>query len=240
MADEQTPVPNTPPPTFDLPKKTEAPAEATPPPAAEVKPDNANPSTGGEQNPKPADPNQAPEQTTPPEQKEGEQTDDSKKSETEEKPKAPEKYDLKLSEKSLLKQEHLDKIAAEAKARDLSQEDAAALLKAREGEVQTAFEQAVKDRGNQWLEQAKADKEFGGDKLDSSIKLAKDTLQKYGDDGFRKELTESGFGNHPGLIRLLARIGKASANDTAVITHAAPKPVRSAAEIMYDKTPKQT
>ena len=41
---------------------------------------------------------------------------------------APEKYDLKLPEGSKLDAKHIEKIAADAKARGLSQEDAQALL----------------------------------------------------------------------------------------------------------------
>jgi hypothetical protein len=154
-----------------------------------------------------------------------------------EKPVVPEKYDLKLSEKSPLNQAHLDRIAASAKAQGLTQEQAQELVKTQETEVNTALKDAVEQRKAQWLDECKSDKEIGGAAFEKSVKLAIGVLDKYGDESFRKELTDGGFGNHPGLVRMLARIGKVSANDKAIIPRTTEKVVeRSTADVLYDKT----
>lgn len=242
----EIPVQVTPPPTFgDLeakatpPKaqepitpapKAEPPPKADPPPATADKVDPA----------KPTDPPAKPDDKKPDDatKTDGDKKpDDPEKTEDKEKPVVPEKYDLKLSDNSLLNEAALEKIAAYAKVQGLSQEDAQALVKSQEGEVASAMAVAVEKRKSQWLEQCKSDKDIGGEKLNENVTLAKDMLDKYGDENFRKELTDGGFGNHPGLVRMLVKIGRASANDKAIIPKTTPTAVRSAAEIMYDKTP---
>lgn len=66
----------------------------------------------------------------------------------------------------------------------------------------------------EWVKSAKADKEFGGDKFDASIKDAKRVLDKFGTSELKEYLTASGGGNHPELIRFMARVGNAISDDS--------------------------
>lgn len=68
---------------------------------------------------------------------------------------------------------------------------------------------------NEWMEQSKADKEFGGQKLMQSlsdIARLRDTFARNADgsiDADIQEFLSSPMGNHPGALRLLSRIGRA-------------------------------
>lgn len=58
-----------------------------------------------------------------------------------------------------------------------------------------------------WLKQAKADKEIGGAKWSKSLEQAQSIVNKYADAETRQFLEETGLGNHPGLIKMLAKAG---------------------------------
>lgn len=79
---------------------------------------------------------------------------------------------------------------------------------------QTAAVDALIAAGQQqrkaWLDTAKADKEIGGARWDETVHTAARALDAFGfpeGHDFRKALEETGFGNHPDMIRLFARLG---------------------------------
>ena len=67
-----------------------------------------------------------------------------------------------------------------------------------------------------WLDTAKADPDIGGANWDASIAASARALDalgfKEGSD-FRKVLNETGFGNHPDMIRAFAQVGKMVGED---------------------------
>lgn len=75
-----------------------------------------------------------------------------------------------------------------------------------------------------WVDQSKADKEFGGDKLNESLSLAQKALKEFGTPELGELLTGARLGNHPEIIRLLSRVGK-SVSDAPIINGG--KPVQS-------------
>lgn len=117
---------------------------------------------------------------------------------------APEKYDLKLSSTSSLNQTALARIEALARANGLSQEDAQSLVTKQEAEVKTY----VDERKNAWREEALADKEIGGEKLNENVEIAKRTFERVAPPGLKEELEKTGFGNHPMVVKMMLRIGK--------------------------------
>lgn len=87
-------------------------------------------------------------------------------------------------------------------------------LAARDAQIDTyiAGERAA------WLETAKADPEIGGSKWDASISAAAKALDRFGatkDSEFRALLETSGLGNHPEMVRMFAKIGAATSEDTS-------------------------
>jgi hypothetical protein len=69
-----------------------------------------------------------------------------------------------------------------------------------------------------WAEQAKADKEIGGDKFDATLAAARSLIDnpKFVTPEFKTFLNETGLGNHPEAIRVFARLAPHFANDTPV------------------------
>lgn len=130
--------------------------------------------------------------------------------------KAPEAYDFKAPEGQEYDSEVINAFADVARELDLSQEDAQMVLDKvapKMAERQQAQIDAIK---GDWLEAAKTDKEFGGDNLEASVKTAKAALEQFGTPEFAKLLDESGLGNHPEMIRLMTRVGKAISEDNYV------------------------
>lgn len=161
-----------------------------------------------------------------------------------EKPVVPEKYDLRLPEKSKLDAKHLEGIAAFAKERGLSQEHAAALVerenKVRE-EIENSFHEAqvneLKVLPEKWAEAAKADKEIGGDKFNENVEMSKRVIEKFGNDAFKEALNNTGLGNHPELIRVFSKIAKAFGEDKLVVASSQQKSeIKPLADRLYGGT----
>ena len=64
-----------------------------------------------------------------------------------------------------------------------------------------------------WVNSARKDAEIGGARWDASVATAQGALARFGTPGLRTFLTESGGGNHPEVIRFMARVGSAIAED---------------------------
>ncbi|RSY83122.1 peptidase [Sphingomonas koreensis] len=131
---------------------------------------------------------------------------------------APEKYELTPPEGF----EALDAdmlTAAEPVLRDLnlSNEQAQKLVPLMGQAVQRATEQAQQAltdgaaaQRKEWAEQFEADPEIGGANRKATEAAAARAFDHYGikpGEGVRKLLDESGLGNHPDLIRFVARVG---------------------------------
>jgi hypothetical protein len=87
-----------------------------------------------------------------------------------------------------------------------------------------------------WQKEIKTDKDFGGDNLTTSVNKADRVLATFGDDALRRDLVELGIGNHPGLFRLLARVGNALSDDKPVTSETPAASKRSPEEAMYGAT----
>lgn len=154
------------------------------------------------------------------------------------KPKSPEKYELKLPENSPLSAAHIDKISTYAKEKGLSNDEAQAILE-RESKAVEEYRDSkmaeLQETSKGWLKAAETDKEIGGEAFKQNAELAKRVVDRYGDKEFKEALNSSGFGNHPGLVKLLVRIGKQMSGDQLVIpgTQETKPQVKSAAERLY-------
>lgn len=89
----------------------------------------------------------------------------------------------------------------------------------------------------QWLDSAKTDSEFGGDKFDQSAGQAKLAIDKLGSPGLKQLLDEYGVGNHPEMIRFAWKVGGLLSEDSGVgEAGSPPKPKLDRAERMYPKS----
>lgn len=141
--------------------------------------------------------------------------------------KAPDKYDLKPPEKSLLTPKRIEEIAAFAKEHGFSNDKAQALVN-RENQLIADERTLILKEGDAkmaemrtgWIATAKEDKEIGGADFVKNTELARRVIARFGTPEFAATLSDKAqgeFGNHPELLRMLTRIGKAMSDDQLVV-----------------------
>ena len=132
----------------------------------------------------------------------------------EQKPVVPEEYaDFTFPEGIEIDKAQLDAAKAQFKEAGYTQEQAQKAIDLYIKSMQEQQELFLQERKN-WVNEIKADKEFGGDKFDATVRGAQLALRKFDADGKMVELLEtSGFGDHPGVIKFLARIHAALSED---------------------------
>lgn len=153
------------------------------------------------------------------------------------------KYDLKMPEGVEVDQAMLDQFAPTFKELGLTTKQAQALAdkfieaQAKQGEAQA---QNWAKLTGEWVDQAKADPEIGGAKWDATVKNASGVVKRFGNDAFRDYLNASGAGNHPEMIRFMAKVGAMIGEDRPAISENPGKKIaQDTAAILYpDDQPK--
>ncbi len=84
-----------------------------------------------------------------------------------------------------------------------------------------------------WLTQAKSDKDIGGDKFDETVATAKEALSKFGTPELTELLNEFGVGNHPEVIRVFARVGALTKEDNPGGSSGAPSGKKDRVSVLY-------
>lgn len=150
----------------------------------------------------------------------------------------PEKYELKLDDGSLLNAEQLAKIESYAKDKKLTQEQAQELVNRESAAVSDFYSKQVQEFEKvktQWIDEIKKDQEIGGDNFAKTAELAKRAVDKFATPQFKEQLEQTGYGNHPELVRVFARIGKLMADDRMVVPSANNSGAKSFEEVFYGK-----
>ena len=130
---------------------------------------------------------------------------------------APEKYEFKAPEGAAAFDDSvLEQFSEVARELNLPQEAAQKVLDKMGPAIQARQAETIQAARNMWAESAKSDKEFGGEKLNENLAVAKKALDQFGSPELRALLNESGLGNHPEMIRVLYRAGKAISEDRFV------------------------
>jgi hypothetical protein len=137
-----------------------------------------------------------------------------------EKAPVPETYaDFKLPEGETLPDDLVSDIKVLAKDLSLTQEQA---QKVAEFNLKHTKAGAEKQQATltgfreQWVAAAKVDKEFGGDKLAANLAVAKHGFTEFASPELRTMLDETGFGDHPEVVRMFFKIGQKLSGDTFV------------------------
>ena len=153
------------------------------------------------------------------------------------------KYDIKMPEGVELDQTLLDEIAPQFKELGLTTKQAQSLAdkfiaaqEKRATEQSQGWAKTVSD----WVDTAKADPEIGGAKWDGTVKVASGVVGKFGTPELKEYLNASGAGNHPEMIRFMAKVGAVISEDNPAISENPGKPApRDSAAILYpDDQPK--
>jgi hypothetical protein len=133
--------------------------------------------------------------------------------------KAPESYDIKLSDDSVIEEADVTVVSDLSRELDLTNEQAVKVAALVDGVVSRHFDQTVAELGKttaEWRQKVESDPEIGGKNLDSTVQFAKAALAKFGNEGLMEVLNETGLGNNPEMVRFVANIGKAMEDDSFV------------------------
>lgn len=134
---------------------------------------------------------------------------------------APDKYEaFKVPEGMSLDGEVVGKFEAFAKELGLPQDKAQAAVDMAAELVQRtvkAHTDAWQNTQKEWVEAAKKDAEYGGERLTESLSLANKAIDALGGAALVKVLGDSGLANNPELIRAFYRAGKLIAEDKFVM-----------------------
>lgn len=160
-----------------------------------------------------------------PQQEQGQEADAKAEGESTEKADqkqaAPEEYaDFTLPEGIEMDADVLTEFKGFAKEHGISQEAAQKLIDMQSGmESKRAeqMQQQAADQAQKWLGDLKADKEFGGDNYDKNVGVALKAVEQFATPELRTLLTDSGLGNHPEMVKVFHRIGKAISDDKLVL-----------------------
>lgn len=111
-----------------------------------------------------------------------------------------------------------------------------AIQQARADKQSEGFAQIVEG----WAATAKKDPEIGGDKWDASVQAAQRAVNRLGTPALKEYLNASGGGNHPELIRFMAKAGAMIAEDNPASGGAggAGKPADAAYTLFPSDAPK--
>jgi len=136
------------------------------------------------------------------------------------KPTEPVSYDdLQAPEGTTFNAQALGDFKALAKDMGLSKDNAQKLANLGVQAVQAhqaEMAEAIQQEQAKWEATSRADKEFGGDKLDESLSLANHALATFATPEMLTLLKESKLGNHPEFIRTFVRVGRAISEDSLV------------------------
>jgi len=123
-----------------------------------------------------------------------------------------------------------------AKEQGMSKETAQALLQFdadRSAKLMQSLEEAHTAEVDGWENDTRADQEIGGAKLDDTLSTAAKAIDMFGKDtGIRELMNDTGLGNHPAVVKVFARIGKAISEDSLLTGRESEQP-KSAADVLY-------
>ena len=133
---------------------------------------------------------------------------------------APEEYEFTPPDGLEIDPEKLEAFGEYAHGLGLSQDQFQKLIEydiERSANAQKSMAEAYGERISSWADATKVDKELGGEKLPENLGLAKKAMEKYASPELAKLIDSPsasnpdglGLGNHPEVIRLFYRVGKA-------------------------------
>lgn len=118
----------------------------------------------------------------------------------------------------------------------LTQEQAQKLVDLQAKQVQASSQSnvdAFNQLMNDWQEQSKNDKEFGGDAFEENVKIAQSAISKFGTPELKQLLVEHGVGNHPEVIRFMVKVGKLTSEDVPGSSNAPTSTAKDHADTLY-------
>jgi hypothetical protein len=146
---------------------------------------------------------------------------------------APESYEFKAAEGRELDSDVTSAFTEVARELNMPQDEAQKVIDKMAPVLEARTAKMLEAATAEWGNAAKTDKEFGGDKFDESLATAKSFLTEFGTPEITQLLNQSGLGNHPEVIRLFYRAGKALGPDRVITGQASTGAGNSIAQRMY-------
>lgn len=130
-------------------------------------------------------------------------------------PVVPEKYEFKMPDGMQVDAAAAEQLSSIAKELKLTAEQAQKFADVGATMAQRQIE-AHQKTVSEWADAVRSDKEIGGDALTGNLVFARKTLDAFGSPELRSLLDSSGLGNHPEMVKLAVRVGKAISEDKFV------------------------
>lgn len=131
----------------------------------------------------------------------------------------PEKYEFTPPSGVTFDATLTDKVSAVGKKYGLTQ-DAMNELVGLSGDISqkigSAQTEMINKTRNEWTEQSKTDKEFGGANFEQNLAVANGVLDTFATPTFKQLLVDSGLSQHPEMIRVWLRVSKEFSPDRFV------------------------
>lgn len=155
------------------------------------------------------------------------------KPKTEEVKGAPEKYEFKAPEGQDFDPEVIGAYSEIAKELNLPQEAAQKIIDKIAPVMAQKQERVLGEAVKAWTESSRADKEYGGEKFDENLGVAKKALSEFSTPELRKLLGNTNLQHHPEVLRLFYRVGKAISEDRIVTGKAGQSTEKSVAQRLF-------
>lgn len=141
-------------------------------------------------------------------------------------------YEFKMPEGIELDQDAAQEFTAWAKEQGLKPEQAQKVADIGAKMMQKQAEMHAQTV-SAWVEQVRADKEIGGDKLEENLAYARAAIDAFGSPELKEILNASGLGNHPAVVKAFIQAGKRIAPDTFVAGNRSPSGDRDPAKTLF-------
>lgn len=147
-------------------------------------------------------------------------------------------YKLELGKETLLDNSVVEDVTAFAKEHNLSNDVAQKILSKQEETISKFFEAEAKAQEaelSKWRDSVINDNNMGGDNLKKTVEDARRVVERFGSEEFIEILRDTGYGDHPEVVRFLSNLGKIMSDDSLVLPNvkAADRPIE---EIFYGKS----
>jgi|TARA_R100001530_G_C4315207_1_gene154152 hypothetical protein len=125
--------------------------------------------------------------------------------------------DLKFPEGVTVDQDIQNEFLTIANDKDMTAKERGQALVNLQTKLYTKQTEAYQAQMSAWIDTVKADKEMigdTGDKLPANLAIAKKGMEGLKVDGLGEILNETGYGNHPAIVKAFYRIGKSISEDS--------------------------
>ena len=151
--------------------------------------------------------------------------------------------DLKIPKDVKMSEDAVKEVYEQAKELGLNKTQAQALLDAKSVSENIVLDRAmaqIESLKATWLEDFKKDPDIGGDRAIETAEHAKRAIDAFAGDKLKKTLDDSGFGNHPEMLRMLSKVGqKLLANDSFISGKSVTSKSKSTADVFYGESNNQ-